>query len=87
MKKSRSIGLELKEKTTRSANKQSPEMTRLHQLGKELFGSAASYEEWLHTPSEMGILKGKTPLSLLKTSAGIDLVYEELKRIEFGATA
>jgi uncharacterized protein (DUF2384 family) len=32
-------------------------------------------------------LGNKKPLDLLNTSTGVDMIYEELKRIEFGATA
>ena len=57
----------------------------LFERGLFLFGSMDSFMAWMHKPA-YGL--GKTiPLSMLNTSTGIDLIEEELLRIEFGALA
>lgn len=58
----------------------------LYKLGIELFESAKEFNSWLGD-SSYEFSKTTPYLNLLKTSIGIDLIYEELKRIEFGATA
>ena len=60
-------------------------MISLYQKAEEIFGSIESFNRWLHKPS-FG-LGGHHPLSLMKTPGGIDLIREELIRIEFGALA
>lgn len=57
----------------------------LYTLGKEIFGSVNEFNEWMSDES-VG-LGYNVPNQLLNTSTGLSLVYEELKRIEFGATA
>lgn len=60
-------------------------LKQLYQAGIEIFGSPQGFNSWLHEES-YGLGNHK-PDELLNTSIGIDLVFEELKRIEFGATA
>lgn len=57
----------------------------LYQKAEEVFGSLESFNSWLRKPA-VG-LGGHKPFSLMNTSGGIDLVREELIRIEFGALA
>jgi putative toxin-antitoxin system antitoxin component (TIGR02293 family) len=55
----------------------------LYKKGVELFGNPSRFNTWLSRESAgLGNLQ---PLDLMGTSTGIDLVYEELLRIEFGA--
>lgn len=54
----------------------------LYNLGLEVFGEAAAFLRWLDKPAHG--LDGEIPLRLLETSAGIDLVAEELTRIAYG---
>jgi putative toxin-antitoxin system antitoxin component (TIGR02293 family) len=57
----------------------------LYKKGIELFESPEQFNHWLKSESYgLGNIK---PLSLINSITGIDLVYEELGRIEFGATA
>lgn len=57
----------------------------LYKLGAELFGSKEAFNNWLmESSSTMNDIK---PITYLNTSTGVDLLIEELKRIEFGATA
>ncbi len=53
--------------------------------GEEVFGSREKFLEWASIPSKA--LSGATPLSLLKSRIGSDLVIEELGRIEHGVFA
>ena len=57
----------------------------LYKEGIEIFSSTDRFNTWLSRESHgLGNLQ---PLDLMGTSTGIDLVYEEMMRIEFGATA
>jgi putative toxin-antitoxin system antitoxin component (TIGR02293 family) len=57
----------------------------LYHKGQELFGSNDAFNKWLNTQSYG--LDNIVPISLIGYSTGIDVIYEELARIEFGATA
>jgi putative toxin-antitoxin system antitoxin component (TIGR02293 family) len=57
----------------------------LYKLGIELFGSAKGFNDWLKKESYG--LAFKIPIKMMKTVTGIELVYEELMRIAYGATA
>lgn len=60
-------------------------LEELYNKGIELFGSPEHFNSWLRTASYgLGNIE---PLTILNSITGIDLVYEELIRIEFGATA
>jgi putative toxin-antitoxin system antitoxin component (TIGR02293 family) len=60
-------------------------MISLFQKAEEIFGDLASFNRWLRKPAAG--LGGQIPLSFMKTSGGIDLIRDELHRIEFGALA
>lgn len=53
--------------------------------GSEVFGSSESFQQWLRKPA-FG-LDGDIPRSLLITSEGINLVYDEVERIANGEFA
>lgn len=57
----------------------------LYKKGIEIFGNRDEFNSWLKE-AEYG-LGWQVPLELLSTTTGIDMVMEELIRIEFGATA
>jgi Protein of unknown function (DUF2384) len=61
------------------------ELTTLYELGSVVFGSSAVFNNWLEKDNIF--FNSKKPIDFLNTSTGIHLIYEELKRIEFGATA
>lgn len=48
----------------------------------EVFGDAKRCNEWLK--SENAALGGRTPLGLMRSDFGIDMVLNELGRIEYG---
>ena len=54
----------------------------VYKQGKEVFGSVASFEEWLEKPSYG--LNGNVPFKLFETPAGVGLVADEITRISFG---
>lgn len=54
----------------------------LYLFGCEVFGSRDNFINWLSKPS-FG-LRNKKPTTLLSSSDGIDLIQEELSRIEYG---
>lgn len=60
-------------------------LMQIFSKGIEIFGSNISFVRWLEKPS-IG-LGDVLPISLLNTITGIDLIEEELIRIEFGAFA
>ena len=57
----------------------------LFQKGIEILGSLDSFNTWLSKPA-FG-LGDRVPADLLITHAGIQLVMDELRRIEYGALA
>jgi len=61
------------------------DLARLYTRGEEVFDSIDKFKKWMRTPSV--IFKGETPLSLLDTSVGFDMVFDELGRIEHGIFA
>ncbi len=58
---------------------------RLYKKGISVFGSGDAFSEWLVRPA-FG-LGNRQPLMLLDTITGIELVMEELVRIEYGDLA
>lgn len=57
----------------------------LYQKAEEVLGGVAAFDSWLRKTSHG--LGGQKPLLLMQTPGGIDLIHEELTRIEFGALA
>lgn len=77
------------ERESRNLNPQDSEkvlkIQALFDKGAEVFGSLDSFRRWMDKPA-FG-LGHQVPFSLLHTSGGIDLVMDELVRIEFGDLA
>ena len=61
------------------------ELNTLYLQGNVVFGDSVVFNEWLD--KENTFFNNKKPSNFLNTSTGIHLIFEELKRIEFGATA
>jgi len=61
------------------------ELARLYTRGQEVFGSMDKFKLWIKAPSL--IFNGEAPVSVLDTSAGFDMVFTELGRIEHGIFA
>lgn len=61
------------------------ELARLYTRGEEVFGSIDKFKIWIKTPGL--VFRGEAPLALLDTSAGFDMVFKELGRIEYGIFA
>src|SRR6185312_2550605 len=61
------------------------ELARLYTRGEEVFGSIDKFKTWMKTP--LYVFKGETPVSLLDSSVGFDMVFKELGRIEHGIFA
>lgn len=57
----------------------------LYGKGEELFGSIVDFNRWLEKPAYG--LANEHPASLMHTSGGMDVIMEELYRIEYGALA
>ena len=57
----------------------------LYRIGLTVFSTVGHFNSWL-SKSAHG-LGGSVPMDFLKTSTGIDLVKDELLRIQYGATA
>lgn len=60
-------------------------LVALYHKGVATFGNRESFINWLSKPA-YGI-GNHIPLDLIKTSDGIDLITDELDRIQYGATA
>jgi putative toxin-antitoxin system antitoxin component (TIGR02293 family) len=61
------------------------ELARLYTRGEEVFGSIDKFKLWIKSPSV--IFNGEAPVTILDTSAGFDMVFKELGRIEHGIFA
>lgn len=61
------------------------ELARLYTRGEEVFGSLDKFKLWMKTP--VHVFRGETPVSLLDTSVGFDIIFKELGRIEHGIFA
>lgn len=72
-------------KLGRLKSEQLLQLLLLYRKGQEIFGNSAVFNQWLRQPSAG--LGGIIPFELLYTQGGIDLVKEELIRIEYGALA
>lgn len=57
----------------------------LFQTGESVFGTADSFRRWMDKPAYG--LGNQIPFALLHTSGGIDLVMDEVTRIEYGDLA
>jgi len=54
----------------------------LFKKGEKIFGNSTEFQKWIEKPAYgLGL---KVPKELMRTSAGIDLIMEELIRIEYG---
>ena len=58
------------------------EIARLYARGEEVFGDGASFRQWMDT--EVPALGHQRPKSFLDTSMGIQMLMDELGRIEHG---
>ena len=61
------------------------ELARLYTRVEEVFGSMDKFKLWVKYPNF--VFNGEAPVSLLDTSAGFDMVFKELGRIEHGIFA
>lgn len=61
------------------------ELARLYTRGQEVFGSMDKFKLWIKTPGL--VFNGEAPVTMLDTSAGFDMVFKELGRIEHGIFA
>lgn len=66
-------------------NEQILKLEELYKKGIELFENSERFNKWLKTESYG--LGNEKPIKLINSMTGIDLIFEELVRIEFGATA
>lgn len=57
----------------------------LYTKGKDLFLNIENFNQWLN--KEHPGLENRKPVEMMNTVAGIQIIMEELLRIEFGATA
>lgn len=57
----------------------------MYQKAEEVFADLESFNRWVRKPA-LG-LGNEKPLKFMQTPGGIDLIMDELRRIEFGALA
>jgi len=72
-------------KLGRTESEQLLQLMALYKKGQEIFGTSEAFNQWLKQPA-IG-LGGHAPFDLLYTQGGINLVMEELIRMEYGALA
>ncbi len=77
--------LAFKERDTSFDRKTSEHLIKLATLitrGKEVFEDEGEFILWLHT--RIGAFRGRKPVELMETLTGIEMVLDELGRIEHG---
>ncbi|MEM6366478.1 MAG: antitoxin Xre/MbcA/ParS toxin-binding domain-containing protein, partial [Planctomycetota bacterium] len=57
-------------------------VARIYAEAFDLFGVSSDVASWMQTESQT--LGDETPLELLDTSVGFELVFHELKRLQYG---
>lgn len=72
-------------KLGRIESEQLLQLMALYKKGQEIFGNSEPFNQWLKQPATG--LGGIIPFDLLYTQGGVNLVMEELIRIEYGALA
>jgi putative toxin-antitoxin system antitoxin component (TIGR02293 family) len=72
-------------KLGRTESEQLLQLMALYKKGQEVFGTSEDFSQWLAQPAAG--LGGIIPFDLLYTQGGINLVMEELVRVEYGALA
>ncbi len=70
------------EHLARRATEHLIKLAELIARGKEVFESEASFKRWLNT--RIGAFWGKKPIEYVNTLTGIEIVLDELGRIEHG---
>jgi putative toxin-antitoxin system antitoxin component (TIGR02293 family) len=58
------------------------QLARLFARGEQVFGDRKKFRTWLELPSRL--LGGRAPVALLSSPLGLELVTDELGRIEHG---
>ena len=74
-----------KQKLNPAQSEQVLKLKALHKKGIELFGNDEAFHRWLDKPAYG--LGNRMQVQLMNTSTGIDLIIDELKRIEWGDLA
>jgi len=72
-------------KLGRIESEQLLQLMALYKKGQEIFGNSEAFNQWLKQAASG--LGGIIPFDLLYTQGGVNLVMEELLRIEYGALA
>jgi putative toxin-antitoxin system antitoxin component (TIGR02293 family) len=72
----------LKKHFNRVVSEQILQLAEIAARGSEVFGDREAFLEWMKTPSKA--LADRTPLSLLHSKFGAEMVLDELGRIERG---
>ena len=74
-----------KQKLSADKSEQLLKWIGLYTKGVSIFGQIDLFNKWMNKPAYG--LGNMNPVSLMNTSTGIDLISEELQRIEFGDLA
>jgi len=76
---------EANEVLNRRLSERALEIAQVYSRGEEVFGDAVSFHQWMQT--EVPALGHRLPKSFLDTSLGIQMLMDELGRIEHGVFA
>ena len=75
----------LKQKLSAEQSERVIELAKLYSRGEEVFGTLDAFKEWMN--STVMALGNKKPKEFLDTSLGIEMLMDELGRIEHGIFA
>jgi putative toxin-antitoxin system antitoxin component (TIGR02293 family) len=65
-----------------STTEQVLQLAEVFSRGQEVFGASARFQQWINTTNLA--LGGKRPMELLQSRFGMQMVLDELGRIEYG---
>jgi putative toxin-antitoxin system antitoxin component (TIGR02293 family) len=72
-------------KLEKTASEKAIQLSKLYERGVEVWGDLEKFKGWMRHPNPF--LGSKTPLEMLDTNFGFDMVSDEIGRIEYGILA
>lgn len=72
-------------KLEKIASEKAIQLAKLYERGNEVWGDLGRFKGWMRHPNPF--LGSKTPLEILDTSFGFEMVLDEIGRIEHGILA
>ncbi len=72
-------------KLEKTASEKAIQLAKLYERGNEVWGDLERFKAWMRHPNPF--LGSKTPVEILDTNFGFDMVLDEIGRVEHGILA